>query len=178
MGDGCIRFWGRSNQNSGFFGNRKTPLTYNRENDVSIFSWFFDLILLQVMRSCLKSQTSSNFGQMAPLTTELQCSCSWGLKNFPLTYEKMVSPCWLSFFIKSSSKLLVTRTGIKACISLILGRIKLLTLELVALVTKISHFWTWTFLKPVDQSYSNFMRSITGVRERLHKVLEQTGSKG
>ena len=38
-------------------------------------------------------------------------------------------------------------------------------------VTKISHFWTWISLKPVDQSWSNFMCSITGVGERLHKVL-------
>ena len=38
-----------------------------------------------------------------------------------------------SFFIESSSKLLVTRTGIKARTSLISGRIRLLTLELLAL---------------------------------------------
>ena len=34
---GCIRFWGRLNQNSGIHGNRKPPLTYNGENDVSSF---------------------------------------------------------------------------------------------------------------------------------------------
>ena len=38
-----------------------------------------------------------------------------------------------SFLIKSSSKLMVTRTGIKARTSLISGRIRLLTLELLAL---------------------------------------------
>ena len=38
-----------------------------------------------------------------------------------------------SFSIESSSKLLVTRTGIKARTSLILGQIRLLTLELLAL---------------------------------------------
>ena len=36
--------------------------------------------------------------------------------------------------------------------------------------TKISHFWTWMSLEPVGQSWSNFMCSITGVGERLHKV--------
>ena len=40
-------------------------------------------------------------------------------------------------------------------------------------VTKISHFWTWISLKPVGQSLSNFMCSIIGVGERLHKVLGQ-----
>ena len=40
-------------------------------------------------------------------------------------------------------------------------------------VTKISHFWTWISLKPVGQSWSNFMCSIIGVGERLHKLLGQ-----
>ena len=40
-------------------------------------------------------------------------------------------------------------------------------------VTKISHFWTWISLKPVGQSWSNFICSIIGVGERLHKVLGQ-----
>ena len=44
-------------------------------------------------------------------------------------------------------------------------------------VTKISHFWTWIPLKPVNLSWSNFMCSIIGVGERLHKVLGQIGSK-
>ena len=43
-------------------------------------------------------------------------------------------------------------------------------------VMKILHFWTWISLKPVGQSWSNFMCSIIGVGERLHKVLEQIGS--
>ena len=36
-------------------------------------------------------------------------------------------------------------------------------------VTKISHFWTWIPLKPVNLSWSNFMCSIIGMGERLHK---------
>ena len=39
---------GRLDQNSGFHGNRKPPLTYNGENDVATFSrlfFFFDPIL-------------------------------------------------------------------------------------------------------------------------------------
>ena len=39
------------------------------------------------------------------------------------------------------------------------------------------HFQTWISLKSVGQSWSNFMCSITGVGERLHKVLGQIGSK-
>ena len=44
-------------------------------------------------------------------------------------------------------------------------------------MTKISHFWTWIPLKPVNLSWSNFMCSIIGVGERLLKVLGQIGSK-
>ena len=71
---GCIRFWGRLDQNSGFHGNRKPPLTYNGENDVSTFSQLFlirSFLYLQVTRTCIKSWTISNFGQIEPLTMEL-----------------------------------------------------------------------------------------------------------
>ena len=40
-GKGCIRFWGRLDQSSGFHDHRKLPLTYNGENDVSTFSRLF-----------------------------------------------------------------------------------------------------------------------------------------
>ena len=50
-GKGYIRFWGRLDQNSGFHGNRKPPLTYNGENDVSIFSRLF-LILRVICLDC------------------------------------------------------------------------------------------------------------------------------
>ena len=94
-GKGCIRFWGRFDQNSGFHGNRKPPLTYNGENDVSTFSRLFliqSFLYLQVTRTCIKSRMSSNFGQFGRLTMEL--AALELLKNFPYTYNgKMVSPC-------------------------------------------------------------------------------------
>ena len=71
---GCIMFWGQLDQNSGVHGNRKLQLTYNGENGVTTFSgllliWSF--VYLQVTRTCIKSQTSSNFGQIGQLTMEL-----------------------------------------------------------------------------------------------------------
>ena len=81
---GCIRFWGRLDQNSGFHSNRKLPLAYNGENDVSTFSRLFlirSFLYLQVTRTCIKSQTSSNFDQIWPLTTKL--AALERLKNFP-----------------------------------------------------------------------------------------------
>ena len=67
-----------------WYGNRKPPLTYNGENGVSTFSRLFlirSFLYLQVMRTCIKSRTSSNFGQVEPLTTEL--AALERLKNFP-----------------------------------------------------------------------------------------------
>ena len=73
-GKGCIRFWGRLDQNSGFHGNRKPPLTYIGENHVSTFSRLFfirSFLYLLVTRACIKSWTSLNFRRIGPLTTEL-----------------------------------------------------------------------------------------------------------
>ena len=84
VGKGCIIFWGRLDQNSGVQGKRKPPLTYNGENGVSNFSQLLlirSFLYLQVTRICIKSRTSSNFGQVGPVTTELAAlEC---LKNFP-----------------------------------------------------------------------------------------------
>ena len=68
-------------------------------------------------------------------TTDYRVNCPRASKKFPmdLQWENGVSMLACSFLIESSSKLLVTRTGIKAGMSLISGRIRLLTLELLAL---------------------------------------------
>ena len=71
---GCLRFWGRLDQNSGVHGNRKPLLTYNGKNGVSTFSrllLFQSFLYLQVRRTCIKSRMSSNFSQIRPLTTVL-----------------------------------------------------------------------------------------------------------
>ena len=69
--------------------------------------------------------------------------------------KKSVSMLARSFLIKSSSKLLVTRAGIKAPMSLISGRIRLLTLELLALEwRKLYTFeleYLWGKLASLDQ---------------------------
>ena len=64
-GKGCIRFWVRSNRNSGFHGNG--------ENLVSTLAPLFLMgssSYLQVRRTII-SRTSSKFGQIQPRTAEL-----------------------------------------------------------------------------------------------------------
>ena len=83
-GKSCIRFWGWLDQNSGFHGNRKPPLLIMGNMMSPPFLGCFYPILflyLQVTRTCIKSRTSSNFGQIGPLTTEL--AALERLKNFP-----------------------------------------------------------------------------------------------
>ena len=78
VGKGCIMFWGRLDQTSGVHGNRKPPLTYNGGKWLIMIGSF---LYLQVTRPCIKSWTSSNFGQIGPLTTEL--AALERLKDFP-----------------------------------------------------------------------------------------------
>ena len=81
---GCIMFWGRLGQNSGFHGNRKPHWLFNGENGVFTFSRLLlirSFLYLLVTRTCIKSQTSSNFGQFGPLT--MQLAALERLKNFP-----------------------------------------------------------------------------------------------
>ena len=77
-------FWDRLDQNSGFHGNRKLPLTYNEEIGVSTFPLLFfirSFSNLQVTRTGINSQTYLNFGQIGLVPTELgTLEC---LKNFP-----------------------------------------------------------------------------------------------
>ena len=75
-GKGCIRFWGRLDQNSGFHGNRNPH-------------W-----LIMVTRTCIKSRTSSNFCQIGPLTMELYAL----ERSHWLWMGKMMSPSFLSYY--------------------------------------------------------------------------------
>ena len=191
MGKGCIVFWGRLDKNkTGIHGNRKPHLTHNEENDVSIFHRFL------LIRSFLYSD---EFEFRPDWTTDYGVSCPWASKIFriDLYWENGVPMLTCSFLIESSSKLLLTRTGIKARSSLIsagsdyslwsylplndenftLLNTNILahwTGELIAYQWSVVrpssslHFQTWISLRLVGQSWSNFKFSITGVGKRLH----------
>ena len=78
---------------------------------------------------------SDEFKFQPDWTTDYGVRCPSSSKKFPidLQWENAVSMLAHSFLIESSSKLLVTRTGIKAGSSLNLGWIRPLILELLAL---------------------------------------------
>ena len=174
VGKGCIMFWGRLDQNSGVHGNRKPPLTYNGENGVSTFSRLLlirSLLYLQVTRTCIKSRTSSNFGQIGVLTTELAA-----LERLKISYRHIMGK-WclhasLFIFYRIIIKVAGNQDRHQSLVKFNFGLNKTTHFGVTcSWVTNISHFRTWISLKPVGQPWSNFICSITGVGERLHKVL-------
>ena len=81
-GKDCIRFWGRLDQNSGFHGNRKPPLTYNGENDVSTFSRLFFIRPFFILVGNEDMHKNSDKFEFRPdWTTDYGVSCPWGLKK-------------------------------------------------------------------------------------------------
>ena len=137
---------------------QKSPLTYNGENGVSTFSRLLliqSFLYLQVTRTCIKSRTSSNFGQIGPLTTEL-AALEHKKKSHRLTMGKWcLHASSFIFYFESSSKLLITRTGIQARSSSNFGRIRPLTLELLVLEWRKFHTfeleYLWNLLANLDQ---------------------------
>ena len=66
--------WARSDQNSGFHGNRWLPKVYNGENGVATFSHLFfirSFLYLQVKITCIGVRKSSKFSKIRPPTAEL-----------------------------------------------------------------------------------------------------------
>ena len=68
-------FWGRLDQNSGFHGNRKPPLTYNGENDVSTFSRLLDPIRVIFAGNEDMHKISDEFEFQPDRTTDYGVSC-------------------------------------------------------------------------------------------------------
>ena len=177
-GKGCIRFWGRLDPNYGFHGNRKLPLTYNRENEVSTFSRLFlirSFLYVQVTRTCIKSRTSSNFGQIGPLTTELAA-----LERLKISHRLIMGKWFLHASSFSFDRIIIKVAGNqdrhKSSVEFDFGPNQTTHFGVTCpWVSKILHFWTLISLKPLG--LSNVMCSIIGVGERLHKVLGQIGSK-
>ena len=173
-GKDCIRFWGRLDKNSGFHGNRKPPIDLQwGKRCLHLFSVVFDLILFILAGNEDMHNISNSFEFRPDRTTVYGVSCPWASKKFPITYKR-VSPAFI--FDRIIIKVAGNQDRHKAWMSLILGRIRLLTLALLALEWRKFYFRTWISLRPVGQSWSNFMCRITGGGERLHNVMRQTGS--
>ena len=151
-------FWGRLDQNSGVHGNRKPPLTYKSGKwCLQLFLVAFGSILFVLAGNEDMHKISDKFEFRPDRTTDYGVSCPWASKKIPidLLWENGVAMLACSFLIESSSKLLVTRTCIKAWSGWILGRIRPLILELLALEwQKFLTFeleYLWSQLANLDQ---------------------------
>ena len=176
-GKGCIRFWGRLDQNSGFHGDRKTPLTYNGENNVFPFSrLFFDPILASNKDM---HKISEEFEFRPDRTTDYGVAALERLKRY---HRLIMGKCCLhasSFvFYRIIIKVACNQDRHISSDEFDFGLDQTTHFGVTCpWMTKILHFRTWISLRPVGQSWSNFICSITGGGERLHKVLRQIGSK-
>ena len=88
-----------------------------------LFLDVFDPVLLILAGNEDMHKISDEFEFRPDQTTDYGVSCPWVSKIFPIDLKWENGVCMLahSFLIKPSSKLLVTRTGIKARMSLISG---------------------------------------------------------
>ena len=156
MGKSCITFWGRLDQNSCVHGNRKPSLTYNGENGVSTFPrllliWSF--LYLQVMRTCIKSRTNSNFGQIGPLITEL------AVLERRKSFHRLIIGKWClhssSFiFYQTIIKVAGNQDRHKIAVEFNFGPNQTTHFGVAcAWVTKTAQFWTWIWsqLASLDQ---------------------------
>ena len=122
--------------------------------DGAIASWVFNQYFLAGKEDMHK--ISNRFEFRPDLTTDYGVSCPWASKKFPidLQWENAVSMLTHLFLIESSSKLLITKAGIKARTGLISGRIRLLTLKLLAIEWRKLYFeleYLWGQLANLDQ---------------------------
>ena len=136
------------------------------------------LFIFAVTRTGIKSLTSSNFDQIGPLTTELAA-----LERLKISHRLIMGKWCLHaspfIFYRIFIKLAGNQDRHKSSVEFDFGPNQTTHFGVTCpWVTKISHFClTWIFLKSVGKFCSNFMRSIIGVGERLHKVLGQIGSR-
>ena len=108
------------------------PLIYNEENGVYLFSRLLlirSFLYLQVTRTCIQSRTSSNFSQIGPLTTE-----SVALELLKNPHRLIMGKWWLHASSFIFDWLIINVAGNQdRHKSSILGRIRLLILEVFAL---------------------------------------------
>ena len=138
---GCIRFGGRWDENSGFHGNRKLPLTWGKCCPINNY-FIFERSFIKLAGNEDIHKISDRFDFGPDRTLEL-LALEWQ-KIFLWTYngENVVWMIATSLLIGSSSILQVTRTAIKSWMSSNSGQIGLSTSELAVLEWQKSPYLT------------------------------------
>ena len=103
---------------------------------------------------------SDEFELWPDRTTDYGGSCPWASKQFPIIFDRIII------------KVAGNQDWYKSLVEFDFGPNQTTHFGVTCpWVMKIPHFWTLISLKPVGQSWSNFTCSITGLGERLRKVL-------
>ena len=137
-----------------------------KQNDVSTFSRLFligSFLHLQVTRTCIKSRTSSNFGQIEVLTSEL-AALERLKKSHRLIIGKWCLHASSFIFDRIIIKVAGNQERHKSSNEFDFGPDQTTHFGVTCpWMTKILHFRIWISLRPVGQSWSNFMCSNPGV---------------
>ena len=146
-----------------------------KKNDVSSFSQTLligSLSNLQVMRTGIKAQMSSNLSWIRLFTLELFTLERWNF--FPWTYNggNDVSTFSHLLWIQSSSNLQVTRTGIKSLTSLNYSQIWSIILELCALKWKKKKMFIFTHIS------SDLLATRTYIKSQWSSYFSWIGTAG
>ena len=162
VGGGCIRFWDRLDQNSGFHSNRKPPLTYNGENDVSTFSRLFLIRSFLYLRT--RKKISDEFEFRPDRTTDYGVSC---LERLKMSHRLIIGKCCFHASSFIFNRIIIKVAGNqdrrKSSDDFVFGPDQTTHFAVTCpWMTIILHFRTWIYLRPVGQSWSNIMCSITG----------------
>ena len=164
-------FWGRLDENSGVHGNRNPPLTNIEENGVCTFSrllliWVFVFILADNEDM---HKISDEFEFWPDRTTDYGVRCLWASKKIShrLIMGKLCLHASSFIFYQNISKVAGSQDRHKSSHKFDF-RPDQTTVFGAICPWMMTHIQTWMSLKPVGQSWSNFMSSITGGGERLH----------
>ena len=122
VGKGCIMFLGRLDRNWCSW-QQKAPIDWQWGKwGLHLLSQLLlipSFLYLQITRTCIKSQKSSNFGQIGPLTLELAA-----LERLKISHSLIMGKWCLHASSFIFDRIIIKVAGIKAKLSLILGRIR------------------------------------------------------
>ena len=169
-GKGCLRFWGRSDQNCGYHGNRNSHWHIIRKTVSPDFSVTFNWIFVKLAGNEDRHKISEELEFGPGWTFHYWVVRPWA---FPLTLngENGVSIFTQLLWSQSSSNLQVTRTGIKARSSSNFSRIWPVILELRALEWWKKKDFSSFSQSPLIGSLSNLQVMRTGIKARTSSNL-------
>ena len=180
VGERLHKVWGRLDQNSGFHGNRKPHWIIMGKTMSPPFLGCVWSDPFYTAGNENMHKISEEFEFRPVQTTDYGVSCPWASKK--ISHRLIMEKCCIHASLFIFDQIIIKVAGNQDR-HISLDEFDFGTDQTTHFgvacpwITKILHFQNWISLRPVGQSWPNFICSITGVRERLYNVLRQIGSK-